>query len=56
MNRQYRGMLIYPTPLDRVMEDCQSRHGIKYQRFMDYFVIFASSRHKSRIDRGCYRL
>ena len=39
---------IYLAPLDRVMEDCQSRHGIKYQRFMDDFVIFASSRHKLR--------
>jgi RNA-directed DNA polymerase len=37
---------LYLTPLDKVMEQYQDRYGIRYQRFMDDFVIFAPSRHK----------
>ena len=39
---------IYLTPLDRAMEHCERRWGIRYQRYMDDFVIFAPSRHKLR--------
>ena len=40
---------LYLTPLDKVMERYRYQYGIRYQRFMDDFVIFASSRHKLRI-------
>lgn len=35
---------VYHTPLDRTMEQLESRSDIKYQRFMDDFVIFAPTR------------
>ena len=48
---------VYLTPLDRTMEAFESRLGIKYQRFMDDFVIFAPTRHKLRaVLREMYRV
>lgn len=35
---------LYLTPLDRQMEVLEARSGIRYKRFMDDFVIFASTR------------
>jgi len=32
---------LYLTPLDRLMVSEEKRRGIRYQRFMDDFVIFA---------------
>jgi len=40
---------LYLTPLDRAMADL-AQAGIRYQRFMDDFVIFAPTRHKLRTD------
>jgi hypothetical protein len=37
---------VYLTPLDRAMEDAEARWGIRYQRYMDDYVIFAPTRHK----------
>lgn len=37
---------VYLTPLDRAMEVLEKSHGIKYQRYMDDFLIFAPARHK----------
>ena len=37
---------VYLTPLDRAMEQLQPRHNIRYQRFMDDYLIFAPTRHK----------
>ena len=39
---------VYLTPLDRAMEAGEGRWGIRYQRFMDDYVIFAPTRHKLR--------
>jgi len=39
---------LYPTPLDKLMEDLQATTGIRYQRYMDDYVIFAPTRHKLR--------
>jgi len=39
---------LYLTPLDREMERLKALIGIRYQRFMDDFVIFAPTRHKLR--------
>ena len=48
---------VYLTPLDRTMEDFESRLGIKYQRFMDDFVIFSPTRHKLKaVIRQMYRV
>ncbi len=47
----------YLTPLDRTMEQFESRLGIKYQRFMDDFVIFSPTRHKLKaVLREMYRV
>ena len=35
-------------PLDKLMEDLQATTGIRYQRYMDDYVIFAPTRHKLR--------
>ena len=32
---------VYLTPLDRAMEKLQPSHDIRYQRFMDDYLIFA---------------
>ena len=40
---------LYLTPLDTQMERLQASIGIRYQRFMDDYVIFAPTRHKLRI-------
>ena len=49
---------VYLTPLDRAMEEqLQPRHGIRYQRFMDDYVIFAPTRHKLKAAlRTMYRV
>jgi hypothetical protein len=48
---------VYLNPLDRTMEALESRLGIKYQRFMDDFVIFAPTRHKLKaVLRRMYRV
>ena len=39
---------LYRIPLDREMERLQAHIGIRYQRFMDDFVVFAPTRHKLR--------
>ena len=39
---------LYLMPLDKLMEDLQATTGIRYQRYMDYYVIFAPTRHKLR--------
>lgn len=39
---------LYLTPLDRAMEVLERRLGIRYQRFMDDWVILAPGRHKLR--------
>ena len=39
---------LYLTPLDKLMEDLQATIGIRYQRYMDDYVIFAPTRHKLR--------
>ncbi len=40
---------LYLTPLDEVMQALAQRLGIRYQRFMDDWVILAPSRHKLRV-------
>ncbi len=40
---------LYLTPLDRAMESLEKRYGIKYQRYMDDFLIFTSTRQKMRM-------
>ena len=35
-------------PLDKLMKDLQGSLGVRYQRYMDDFVIFAPTRHKLR--------
>ena len=40
---------VYLTPLDRAMEQLQPRHNIRYQRFMDDYLIFAPTRHKLKV-------
>jgi hypothetical protein len=48
---------VYLTPLDRAMEQLQSRHNIRYQRFMDDYLIFAPTRHKLKAAlRAMYRV
>ena len=49
---------VYLTPLDRAMEEqLQPRHGIRYQRFMDDYLIFAPTRHKLKAAlRTMYRV
>jgi len=48
---------LYLTPLDRAMQACEARFGIRYQRFMDDYVIFAPTRHKLRAAlRTMYRV
>ena len=37
---------LYLTPLDRAMEDLCKKNWIRYQRFMDDYVIFAKTCHK----------
>ena len=37
---------LYLTPLDRAMEDLCKKNWIRYQRFMDDYVIFAKTRNK----------
>jgi RNA-directed DNA polymerase len=39
---------LYLMPLDKLMEDLQATIGIRYQRYMDDYVIFAPTRHKLR--------
>ena len=39
---------LYLTPLDKLMEGLQATTGIRYQRYMDDYVIFAPTRHKLR--------
>lgn len=39
---------LYLTPLDQAMQALECRKGIRYQRFMDDFVIFAPTRHTLR--------
>jgi RNA-directed DNA polymerase len=39
---------VYLTPLDRTMQALAQRQPIKYQRFMDDYLIFAKSRHALR--------
>ena len=39
---------LYLTPLDKLMEDLRTTSGIRYQRYMDDYVIFAPTRHKLR--------
>ena len=39
---------LYLTPLDKLMEDLRVTTGIRYQRYMDDYVIFAPTRHKLR--------
>ena len=46
---------VYLTPLDREMEAFKGRLGIRYQRYMDDFLIFAPTRHKLKAAlRGMY--
>ena len=48
---------VYLTPLDRAMEHLQPRHNIRYQRFMDDYLIFAPTRHKLKAAlRSMYRV
>ena len=48
---------VYLTPLDRAMEQLQPRHNIRYQRFMDDYLIFAPTRHKLKAALRCmYRI
>ena len=48
---------VYLTPLDRAMEKLQPRHDIRYQRFMDDYLIFAPTRHKLKAAlRSMYRI
>ena len=48
---------VYLTPLDRAMEQLQPRHNIRYQRFMDDYLIFAPTRHKLKAALRCmYRV
>ena len=48
---------VYLTPLDRAMEQLQPRHDIRYQRFMDDYLIFAPTRHKLKAALRCmYRI
>jgi RNA-directed DNA polymerase len=48
---------VYLTPLDRVMERLQPNHDIRYQRFMDDYLIFAPTRHKLKAALRCmYRV
>jgi RNA-directed DNA polymerase len=44
---------VYLTPLDRAME---RRHDIRYQRFMDDYLIFAPTRHKLKAALRCMYL
>jgi hypothetical protein len=45
---------VYLTPLDRAME---RRHDIRYQRFMDDYLIFSPTRHKLKAALRCmYRV
>lgn len=46
---------LYLTPLDRAMEDLCKKNWIRYQRFMDDYVIFAKTCHKLKaaIKRMC---
>jgi hypothetical protein len=45
---------VYLTPLDRAME---RRHDIRYQRFMDDYLIFSPTRHKLKAALRCmYRI
>jgi RNA-directed DNA polymerase len=37
---------LYLTPLDRAMEDLCKKNWIRYQRYMDDYVIFAKTRNK----------
>jgi RNA-directed DNA polymerase len=39
---------LYLMPLDKLMEGLQATTGIRYQRYMDDYVIFAPTRHKLR--------
>ncbi len=39
---------LYLSPLDQAMLSEEICHGIRYQRFMDDFVIFATTRHRLR--------
>ena len=39
---------LYLMPLDKLMEELQATIGIRYQRYMDDYVIFAPTRHKLR--------
>ena len=39
---------LYLMPLDKLMEDLQATTGIRYQGYMDDYVIFAPTRHKLR--------
>ena len=48
---------VYLTPLDRAMEKLQPRHDIRYQRFMDDYLIFSPTRHKLKAALRCmYRI
>ena len=48
---------VYLTPLDRAMEKLQPRHDIRYQRFMDDYLIFSPTRHKLKAAlRSMYRI
>ena len=48
---------VYLTPLDRAMERLQALHNIRYQRFMDDYLIFAPTRHKLKTAlRAMYRV
>jgi hypothetical protein len=48
---------VYLTPLDRAMERLQPSHDIRYQRFMDDYLIFAPTRHKLKAALRCmYRI
>ena len=48
---------VYLTPLDRAMEKLQHRHDIRYQRFMDDYLIFSPTRHKLKAAlRSMYRI
>ena len=44
---------VYLTPLDRAMERLQSGHDIRYQRYMDDYLIFAPTRHKLKEALRC---
>ena len=39
---------LFLMPLDKLMKDLQATIGIRYQRYMDDYVIFAPTRHKLR--------